>query len=39
VLKIYLRPDSDIRRDVLDQLIVGGLVPAPERIQVSVRDG
>jgi hypothetical protein len=32
-------PDSDIRRDVLDQVIFGGLVPAPERIQVRVRDG
>jgi hypothetical protein len=39
VLKIFLRPDSDIRRDVLDQVIFGGLVPAPERIQVRVRDG
>jgi hypothetical protein len=35
VLKIYLRPDSYI----LDQMIFGGLVPTPERIQVSVRDG
>jgi CBS-domain-containing membrane protein len=39
VLKIFLRPDTDIRRDVLGQVISGGPVPAPERIQVSVRDG
>lgn len=39
VLKVFLRPDSDIRRDVLDQVIFSGLVPLPERIQVSVRDG
>ena len=39
VLTIYLRPDSEIRRDILDQVSFGGLAPAPERIQVSVRDG
>jgi hypothetical protein len=39
VLKVFLRPDSDIRRDVLDEVIFSGLVPVPERIQVKVRDG
>jgi CBS-domain-containing membrane protein len=39
LLKVFLRPDNDIRRDVLDQVIFGGLVPAPERVQVRVRDG
>jgi CBS domain-containing protein len=39
VLKIFLRPDGDLRRDILDQVISGGLVPTPERVQVSVRDG
>jgi CBS-domain-containing membrane protein len=39
VLKVFLRADKEIRSDIMDQVIFGGLVPAPERIQVSVRDG
>jgi CBS domain-containing protein len=32
VLTIYLRPDSDIRRDILDQVIFGGMA---RRLSVS----
>jgi CBS domain-containing protein len=39
VLKIFLRADEEIRREIVDQLILGGQLPGHERIQVSVRDG
>jgi CBS domain-containing protein len=39
VLKIFLRADAEIRREIVDQVIVGGLFPDHEHIQVSVRDG
>ncbi|HSO53456.1 MAG TPA: CBS domain-containing protein [Actinomycetes bacterium] len=39
VLKVFLRPDEEIRREIVDQVLRGGLVPGPDRIQVSVCDG
>ena len=39
VLKIFLRADEEIRREIVDKLILGGQLPGHERIQVSVRDG
>ena len=39
MLKIFLRADEEIRREIVDQVIVGGRPPDHEHIQVSVRDG
>lgn len=39
VLKIFLRADNEIRREIVDQALVGGRLPDHEPIQVSVRDG
>jgi CBS-domain-containing membrane protein len=39
VLKIFLRADAEIRREIVDQVIVGGLLLDHEHIQVSVHDG
>lgn len=39
VLKIFLRADKEIRREILDQVIVGNLLPDHEHIQVSIHDG
>jgi CBS domain-containing protein len=39
VLKIFLRADKEIRREIVDQVIVGGLLPDHEHIQVGVHDG
>jgi osmotically-inducible protein OsmY len=39
VLKVFLRPDEEIRREILDQLFRGRSAPGPGRLQVSVRDG
>jgi len=39
VLKVFLRPDEEIRRQVVDQVIIGDLLMDPERLQVTVRDG
>jgi CBS-domain-containing membrane protein len=39
VLKVFLRPDEEIRRQVVDQVIIGDLPMDPERLQVTVRDG
>jgi CBS domain-containing protein len=39
VLKIFLRADQEIRSEIVDQVLVGGLRPGHEHIKVSVRDG
>jgi len=39
VLKVFLRPDEEIRRQVVDQVVIRDLVLDPERLQVTVRDG
>jgi CBS domain-containing protein len=39
VLKTFLRPDREIRREVTEQVIGESLIANPERIDVSVRDG
>jgi CBS-domain-containing membrane protein len=39
VLKVFLRPDEEIRRQVVDQVIIGDLLMDPEALQVTVRDG
>jgi CBS domain-containing protein len=39
VLKTFLRPDREMRREVTEQVIGESLIADPERIDVSVRDG
>ena len=39
VLSIFSRPDEQIHHEVTDCLIRQGLLPDPERLQVSVQDG
>jgi CBS domain-containing protein len=39
VLKIFLRADQEIRSEIVDQVLVGGLLAGREHIKVSVRDG
>jgi CBS-domain-containing membrane protein len=39
VLKLFLRPDKEIRREILDEVILGDLVMGPNRFDVDVRDG
>jgi CBS-domain-containing membrane protein len=39
VLKVFLRPDAQIRREIVDLVLLGDLQMGPERVQVSVRDG
>lgn len=39
VLKVFLRPDAEIRREILDEVILGELLMGPSRFQVGVDDG
>ncbi|MCZ4101769.1 CBS domain-containing protein [Streptomyces sp. H39-C1] len=39
LLQVFLRPDSDIRRDVIDQVLVRTLWVVPQAIGVTVDDG
>lgn len=39
VLSVYSRPDADIRRDVIDNVIVAVVLTDPARFTVDVRDG
>ncbi|MFF2848834.1 CBS domain-containing protein [Streptomyces sp. NPDC058001] len=39
LLQIFLRPDEDIRRDVVETVIVGALRLAPPAVTVIVREG
>ena len=39
LLSVYNRPDSDIRREVVEDVIVGGLLCDPSRFTVTVKDG
>lgn len=39
MLKVFLRPDVEIRREIVDHVIHGDLLLASERLQVTVRDG
>ncbi|WP_329241577.1 CBS domain-containing protein [Streptomyces sp. NBC_01478] len=39
LLRVFLRTDGDIRREVIDDVLVGALGLAPETVTVLVRDG
>jgi CBS-domain-containing membrane protein len=39
VLGIYSRPDADIRRDVIENVIIGTVLTDPSRFMVTVTDG
>jgi CBS-domain-containing membrane protein len=39
VLKVFLRPDSEIGREIADQVLAGDLLADAEHVQVRVRDG
>jgi CBS-domain-containing membrane protein len=39
VLSVYNRPDSDIRREILDNVILGTLLCDPAKFTVTVKDG
>ena len=39
LLKVFSRPDEDIRREILDQVIVGELMLDPSRFFIQVHDG
>jgi len=39
VLGVYSRPDADIRRDVIDNVVVGTVLTDPARFLVTVKDG
>lgn len=39
VLKTFLRPDSEIRQDIIEHVIGQDLVADPEQIKISVHDG
>jgi CBS domain-containing protein len=39
LLAVFLRPDQEIRREILDGVIRGDLLMGPERFDVHVRDG
>jgi CBS-domain-containing membrane protein len=39
VLKVFLRPDEEVRRQVVEQVIIADLLIDPEPLQVTVRDG
>ncbi|MFB7242010.1 hypothetical protein CW362_06940 [Streptomyces populi] len=38
-LQVFLRPDAEIRRDVIDEVLVGSLWLAPRSVEVSVTEG
>ena len=39
VLSVYNRPDSDIRREIIDNVILGTLLCDPSKFTVAVKDG
>ncbi|MGR3867484.1 CBS domain-containing protein [Streptomyces graminifolii] len=39
LLRVFLRTDADIRREVIDDVLVGALGLAPDGVAVLVRDG
>jgi CBS domain-containing protein len=39
LLKVFNRPDEDIRREILDNVIVGEFTMAPSRYDIQVHDG
>jgi CBS domain-containing protein len=39
VLSVYSRPDADIRREIIDSIILGLLLCDPSRFTVTVKDG
>ncbi|WP_406464719.1 HPP family protein [Streptomyces sp. NBC_01622] len=39
LLRVFLRTDGDIRREVIDDVLVGALGLAPDTVTVLVRDG
>jgi len=39
VLSVYSRPDAQIRRDIIDNVIVGIVLTDPARFTVTVKDG
>ena len=39
VLSVYNRPDSDIRREIIDNVILGTLLCDPAKFTVTVKDG
>ncbi|GAA3842114.1 CBS domain-containing protein [Streptomyces phyllanthi] len=39
LLQVFLRPDPDIRREVIDEVLVGALWLAPRSVDVSVVEG
>jgi len=39
LLRVFLRPDQEIRREVVDEVIRGDLLTDPARFQVSVGNG
>jgi CBS domain-containing protein len=39
VLSVYNRPDSDIRREIIDNVILGTLLCDPGKFTVTVKDG
>jgi CBS domain-containing protein len=39
VLSVFSRPDADIRRDIIENVIVGTVLTDPARFTVDVTDG
>jgi len=39
LLSVFSRPDAEIRRDIIDSVIVGTVVTDPARFTVTVKDG
>ncbi|MFI0960803.1 CBS domain-containing protein [Streptomyces sp. NPDC021080] len=39
LLQVFLRPDEEIRREVIDEVLVGSLWLSPRSIEVSVTEG
>jgi osmotically-inducible protein OsmY len=39
VLKVFLRPDAELRQEILEEVIRHQLLMGPDRFHVSVRDG
>jgi len=39
VLSVYSRPDADIRREIIDNVILGTLLCDPSRFSITVKDG
>jgi CBS domain-containing protein len=39
LLKVFSRPDEDLRREILDQVLMGQFALDPSRFLITVRDG